>query len=51
MTEQYPCGVCKLEVNNNDDSFQCDLRDIWNHIFCVEINKRKYEKSKKDPLP
>ena len=46
-----PCGVCKLEVNDNDDSVQCDLCDRWNHINCVEINKRKYEKLKKDPLP
>ena len=51
MTEQYPCGVCKLEVNDNDDAVQCDLRDRWNHINCVEINEQKYEKLKKDPLP
>ena len=51
MTEQYPCRVCKLKVNDNDDSVQCDLCDRWNHINCVEINKRKYEKLKKDPLP
>ena len=51
MTEQYPCGVCKLEVNDNDDSVQCDLRGRWKHFNCVEINKRKYEKLKNDPLP
>ena len=51
MTEQCPCGVCKLEVNDNDDSVQCDLCDRWNHINCVEINKQKYGKLKKDPLP
>ena len=51
MAEQYPCGICKLEVNDNDDSVQCDLCDRWNHINCVEFNKRKYEKLKKDPLP
>ena len=51
MTEQYPCGVCKIEVNDNDDAVQGDLCDRWNHINCVEINKQKYEKLKKDPLP
>ena len=51
MTEQYPCGVCKLKVNDNDDAVQCDLCDRWNHINCVEINKRKYEKLIKDLLP
>ena len=29
MTEQYPCGVCKLDVNDNDDAVQCDLHDRW----------------------
>ena len=38
MREQYPCGICKLGVNDNDDSAQCDLCDRWNHINCVEIN-------------
>ena len=51
MTEQYPCGVCKLKVNDNDDAVQCDLCDRWNHINCVEINKQKYEKLIKDLLP
>ena len=51
MAEQYPCGVCKLEVNGNDDSVQADLCYRSNHINYVEINKLKYEKLKKDPLP
>ena len=51
MTEQYPYGVCKLKVNDNDDSVQCDLCDIWNYINCVKINKQEYENLKKYPLP
>ena len=51
MAEQYSCGVCKHEVNDHDGSVQCDLCDRWNHINCVEINKRKHEKLIKDPLP
>ena len=50
MTEQYPCGVCKLKVNDNGDSVQCDLDDRCKHINCAKINKQKYEKLKKDPL-
>ena len=50
MTEQYPCGASRLEVNGNEDSVQCDLCDRWNHVNCVEVNKRKYEKLEKDPL-
>ena len=51
MAEQYSCGVCKFEVNDNDDSVQCNLCDRWNDINCVEINKQKYEKLTNDPLP
>ena len=50
MAEQYSCGVCKFEVNDNDDSVQCNLCDRWNDINCVEINKQKYEKLTNDPL-
>ena len=39
MTEQYLCGVCRLEVNDNGDSVKYDLCDRWNHMNCVEINK------------
>ena len=51
ITEKYPFRVCKLEVIDNDDAVQCDMCDRWNHINCVGISKRKYEKLKKDPLP
>ena len=47
MTELYTCGVCRLELHDNDDSVQRDLCDTWNHINCVEVNKRKYIKIEK----
>ena len=47
MAEQYPWRVCELEVNGNGDSVQCD----GYHINYIEINKQKYEKLKKVPLP
>ena len=27
MTEYYPCRLCTLEVEGDDKSVQCDLRD------------------------
>ena len=43
MSIECPCRVCNLEVKNDDESIQRDLRDKWNH--------KKYEKLKNDPLP
>ena len=51
MNEQYPCRVCKIEVEENYKSIQCDLCNYWNHIDCVGESERKYEKLKTDPLP
>ena len=36
MREQYPCGVCKFKVNDNDDSVQRDLCDRYNHLSYVD---------------
>ena len=41
------CG----EVRDNDNSFQCDLYNNWNHAGCLNIGTEKFEKIKKDPLP
>ena len=51
MTVQYSCGTCKIEVENQDKSVQCDLCDKWNHIFCVDISSGKYKKLKLSALP
>ena len=51
MTQEYPCRVCKDEVANEDSSIQCDLCDQWNHIDCIGISIRKYEKLKSDSSP
>ena len=50
MTQEYPCRVCGDGVANEDSSIQCDLCDQWNHIDCIGINIRKYEKLKSDSL-
>ena len=46
-----PCGVCHKNVNNNHNSFQCDLCNYWVHIRCNYLNKNDYNKLKKDPNP
>ena len=46
MTRQYSCGTCKIEVKNVDELVQCDLRNKWNHVFCVDISSAKHEKPK-----
>ena len=51
MTQEYPCSVCRDEVVNEDSSIQCDLCDQWNHIDCIGISIRKYEKLKSDSSP
>ena len=47
MTDQYPCAVFKLEVNDNDDSLNCGLCCRWNNTNCVEVSERVFGKQKK----
>ena len=46
MTQEYPCRLCRDEFPNEDSSIQWDLCDQWNHIDCIGIRIRKYEKLK-----
>ena len=51
MTIEYPCGICKNEVKQDDKSVQCDLCNKWNHIECVDISSAYYEKLQNDTKP
>ena len=51
MTQDNPCRVWRDETANEDSSIQCDLCDQWNHIDCIGISIRKYEKLKSDSSP
>ena len=51
MNQEYPSRVCRDEVANEDGSIQCDLCDQWNHIDCIGIRIRKYERLKSDSSP
>ena len=51
MTQEYPCRVCRDEVANEDSSIQFDLCDQWNHIDCIGVSIRKYEKLRSDSSP
>ena len=47
----YPCEMCKVEVQQNDATILCQLGKKWNHINCVQVNLMNYEKIKSDPAP
>ena len=51
MTIEYPCGICKNEVKQDDKSVQCDLCNKWNHIECVDVSSAYYEKLQNDTKP
>ena len=51
MTQECPCRVCRDEIANEDSSIHCDLCEQWNHIDCIGISIRKYEKLKSDSSP
>ena len=46
---EYPCGICKVEVQKNDAAILCKLCNRWNHINCVQVNLMTYEKLKSNP--
>ena len=39
----YPCGICSLNVNNEQKAIQCDFCNYWNHIECEGIDRVTYE--------
>ena len=47
----YPCGICKVEVKENDAAILCKLCNKWNHINCVQVNLMTHEKLKSNPTP
>ena len=51
MNIEYPYGICKNEVKQDDKSIQCDLCNKWNHIKCVGISSAYYEKLQNDTKP
>ena len=46
MIIEYPCGICKNGVNQNDKSVQCVLCNKWNYIECVGLSSAYSEKIK-----
>lgn len=40
---EYPCGVCKLEVMENDSALQCKgVCQYWFHCDCIGISDEEY---------
>ena len=48
---EYPCRICKVEVQQNYAAISCKLCNKWNHINCVQVNLMTYEKRKSDTTP
>ena len=42
----YPCEMCKVEVQQNDATILCQLGKKWNYINYKKLN---YKKIKSDP--
>ena len=51
MINNFPCGLCSDEVEDDDNLVQCDLCNKWNQTGCLNIGAEKYEKLENDPLP
>ena len=43
--QNYPCGTCRQEVNDQDHAIQCDECDHWYHTACMHINDTSQLKS------
>lgn len=38
----YPCGICKIEVSDDDKALQCDRCKKWCHIKCAKVDEQIY---------
>lgn len=40
----YPCGICKREVNDNDDAIFCETGcSQWYHHVCTGLTELAYD--------
>lgn len=40
----YPCGICKREVNDNDDAIFCETGcSQWYHRVCTGLTELAYD--------
>ena len=39
----YPCGICKDEVYENDQALQCDTCNFWCHVNCCGMSEQNYK--------
>ena len=51
MTIDYPCGICKNEVNQDDNYVQLDQCNKWNHIERIGASSECYEKLQNGTKP
>ena len=51
MTIDYPCGIYKNKVKQDDKSVQMDLCNKWNHTECVGLSCVYYKKLQNGTKP
>ena len=39
---KFPCRICVKNVSDKDKAVQCDLRELWVHIKCNNLNYLDY---------
>ena len=39
---KFPCRICTKNVHDKDKAVQCDLRELWIHIKCNNLNYLDY---------
>ena len=46
---EYPCSICKKNVNNNHLAIECTNCYFWSHIKCNDIEKKQYREFQLKP--
>ena len=41
--EDYDCGICDKEVEENDKAIDCDICKKWCHIKCINMSEETYD--------
>ncbi|XP_057305356.1 uncharacterized protein LOC130642284 [Hydractinia symbiolongicarpus] len=47
----FPCNICKKNVNNNHRAIQCDICNHWIHIKCNNLDNTSYNLLKQSTTP
>ena len=48
LGEEYPCGICALNIGQSQTFVRCIISKLKIHIKCNKTDKKTYDKLKKD---